>query len=70
MVALGQGDRVFVGGLEIVAFLDQPRAERRHRPVLFDAVAVRHDDRRGEAEPRGGIGDALPVIAAGRGHHA
>ena len=70
VVALGQCNRVLVGGLEIVAFLDQPRAERRHCLVLLDAVAVGHDDRRGEAEPRGGKGDALPVIAAGRRHHA
>ena len=69
-VALGQGDGVLIGGLEIVARFDEARAERRHRPVLLDAVAVRHDDRRAKAQTRCGKGDALPVIAAGRRHHA
>ncbi len=56
---VGGGARggVFIGRLEIVALLDEGRAEGLHRPVLLDAVAVRHDDRRGKPEARGGIGD-------------
>src|ERR1700738_1651276 len=49
---------------------DEPRPERCHRAVLLDAVAVWHDDRRVEPQPRRGERDALPVIAGGRGHHA
>ena len=64
--ASAQADRVFVGRLEIVPGFDEPRAEALHRPVLLDAVAVRHDDRRLEPEPRRGERDALPVIAGGR----
>ncbi len=68
-LAFGQDDGMLVGGLEIVALLDQPRPKPDHRPVLLDAVAMRYHDRGGEAEAGGGIGDALPVIAAGSGHH-
>ena len=70
LLALSEADCVLAGGLEIVARLDQPRAERAHREVLFAAVAVRHDDRRRETQPGSGIGNALAVIAAGRGDDA
>ena len=65
-----QRNRRLVGGLEIMPGFDQRRAKRRHRAVLLDAVAVGHDDRRGEPQPGGGKGDALPVIAAGRADDA
>ncbi len=61
--ALGQGDRIFVGGLEIMPGLDEPRAKPLHRAVLLDTVAERRDDRRFEPEPRRRERDALPVIA-------
>jgi len=70
LFALGQLDRVLVGRLEIVPGLDEPRPEPCHRAVLLDAVAVWHDDRRIEPQPRRGERDALPVIARGRGHDA
>src|SRR5579871_5051757 len=70
IVALGQRQRIFVSRLEVVTVLDQAPAKGRHRPVLFDAVAVRNDDRRRQPEPGRGIGDALAVIAAGRGDHS
>ena len=64
--ALGQGDRIFVGGLEIMPGLDEPRAKPLHRAVLLGAVAERRDDCRFEPEPRRRESDALPVIARGR----
>ena len=69
-LALGQPDRVFVSRLKIVAVLDKPRAKRRHRAVFLDAVAVGHNDGCSEPETACGIGDALPVIAAGGRHDA
>jgi hypothetical protein len=69
-VALGEQGGVFVGGLEVVPGLDETGAERRHRPILFAAVAVRHDDRRGNTEPPRRKGNALPVIAARGGDDA
>jgi len=66
--ALGQFSRVLESSLEIVPGLDEPRAEPRHRPVLLDAVAVGHDNRRIDPKPRAGERDALTVIARRRGH--
>ena len=51
-------------GLEIVAVLDQLRAERLHGAILLPAVAVRNDDGRGQSAAAGGECDALSVIAA------
>ena len=65
-VGCGARSGVFIGRLEIVPVLDEVGAETPHRAVFLRAVAMRHDDRRGEAEPGRGIGDALAVIA-GRG---
>ena len=44
--ARGERRGVLARGLEVVAVLDQLGAERAHRGVLLDRVAVRHDDRR------------------------
>ena len=68
LFALGQLGRMLERGLEIVPGLDQTRAETCHRPVLLDAVAVGHDDRRIESQSRRGECDALTVIAGSRGH--
>ena len=70
IVPFSQNGGVLVGGLEIVADLDQRGAEPAHRPVFAGIVALRHDDRRREAERAGGIGDALPVIARRCRHDA
>src|SRR5215472_2631478 len=67
LFALCQIKREFVGGLEIMPGVNEPGAERRHRPVFLDAVAVRRDDRRLDAQARAGECDALPMIAGGRG---
>ena len=56
-------------GLEVVALFDQLRAERLHRAVLAGAVAVRDDERGGNAVARRGKGDRLPVVAARGGDH-
>ncbi len=68
--ALGQLHRVLERGLKVVPGLDEPRAEAYHRPVLLDAVAVWHDDRRIDSKARSGERDALPVIAGRRSHDA
>ena len=67
---LGQLGGELVGRLEVVAVLDEFGAERHHRQVLLDAVAARHHDHRPYAEDARGEGDALAVVAAGRGDHA
>src|SRR6516165_10584788 len=67
--ALGQGNRIFVGSLEITSCLDEPRDKPLHRAVLFDAVAARDDDRRLDLDPCCRKRDALPVIPRGGGHN-
>ena len=63
-----RGDRAAV--VEIVAGDDQLRAKTFHRGILLHRVALRNDDDRRNAVPRGGDGDGLAVIAAGRRHDA
>jgi len=65
---LGELSRVLEGRLEIVPGFYEPCAEPLHRPVLLDAVAVWHNDRRIEPQPLSGKRNALSVIAGGRGH--
>ena len=66
-MVLGKGKGVFQGGLEIVAVFHQFGAKGHHGGILFRIVAVRDDDRCGEADAGRGKGDALPMIAPGRG---
>ena len=61
---------VFAGGLEVLAMLDQLRAEAAHRRVLLAAVAVRHDDDRLDAVAARREGHRLAVVAAGGADHA
>src|SRR5258708_28861337 len=51
-------------GLKIFAVFDQLDAQRAHCGILLDAVAVRHDDRRGYAVLARGIAHRLAMIAA------
>jgi len=62
----GEALREFERFLKVAAVLDQFRAERAHRGVLFAAVAMRHDDRRAYPGARRRIRDTLAVIAARR----
>ncbi len=64
-----QGLRVLVGLLEVGAIFDQLGAERRHRRVFLRVVAAGNDDHRFQADPTGGKGDALAVVAAGGADH-
>jgi ABC-type sugar transport system ATPase subunit len=61
---------MFARGLEVIAVLDQRRAQRAHGRVLLHAVATGDDYGGGDAVTRGGERDRLPVIAASRAHHA
>ena len=54
--------------LKIRAMLDQFGAERAHRAVLLDRIALWHVDHRRHAVTAGGEGKALPVIAARGGN--
>ena len=67
---LGQFEGMLVGGLEVVALLDQLGAESAHGTVLLDAIAVGDDDGGAEPLPGRSVGDALPMVAAGRGDDA
>ena len=68
--SLGQPERGVARRIEIVAGLDQLRAERPHGRVLFDRIALRHDDGGGDAGLGGGQRDALAMIAARGADHA
>ena len=72
MQALGGGEfaGMFEGRLEVVAGLDQACGQGDHSAVLLDGIAVRHDDRGGDADTRGGKGDRLAVVTPGRGADA
>ncbi len=63
---LGEPHRLLARGLEVGPMLDELSAERPHGGVLLPRIAVRHDDRDGEAEAPPGEGEALAVIAARR----
>ena len=58
-LALGELHRFVPRLVEIRAVLDEPRTEGAHRRVLLGAVAVRHDDRHRNAEPRAGISQRI-----------
>src|ERR1700693_4465252 len=57
-------------GVVVIALLDQLRAETAHRLVLLRVVWPRHAEDDVNAEQLPGPGEALPVIAAGRGDHS
>ena len=62
---LRQRRGMFAAGLEVVAVFDQLGAQRAHRGVLLDRVAMRHHDRAAHAVGACRPGHALPVVAAG-----
>ena len=61
----GHADRLLAGDLEVVTELHDFGAERSHRCVLLDAVAVRHEDRHRHPVRTTGEREALAVVAAG-----
>ena len=67
---LGRGNprRCVARHLEIVAMLEQSRAECPHRGILFHAVAMRHDDGHWHVVASAGPGQRLTMIAARGGH--
>ena len=68
-VRLRERNRVLACGLKVGAMLDQLDAERAHRRVLLERVAVRHDD--GCREPMQACreADRLTMVAARRADH-
>ena len=62
-----QGAGVLESRLEVVALHDQLGPESLHGGVLLAAVSLRDHQGCAEAGAAGGIGDALAVVAAGRG---
>src|SRR5262245_1184472 len=55
---------MLVGRLEVVAMLDELRAERLHRRVLLAAVAMWNNDDGLQAVALRGKGDTLAVVTA------
>src|SRR5512135_2961383 len=65
-VTFGMALGLLARGLKILAIFDEIGAERGHRAIFLNGVAVWHIDRHGEAVTASGKGHALPVIAARR----
>src|SRR5271154_5048674 len=57
-------------GLEILTIFDEVCAERLHRAVFLDRIAMRHIDRHRQSVAAGGKSEALAVIACGRRNDA
>src|SRR5713226_2042970 len=56
---------LLAGGLKILTVFDEARAERPHRAVFLDRIAVRHIDGHRHAITAPRKGEALAVVAPG-----
>lgn len=62
--------RVCLGGVEILAVLDQFGAKGTHGGVFLAGVSHWHDNGAGKSVARGREGHALPVVAPRGGYDA